>query len=134
MYVKRGYHLNHDNIFKLIEKHFPYYEAMLFSFLKSPNCLRIEFRNLISNPIYFLREVSDFYGLQEISDEKLKSIVEICSIQKTKSRETVGNPLNIDSRTLKGSFINNGDVRILKDSHKQFIGKLLKESKISYLF
>jgi hypothetical protein len=134
MYIKRGRSLDHKQIFSIIDKHFLYYESMLSSYNNAPNCLRLEFDSLMLSPKSCLKKVGEFFGFDAITDDKIRDIIDICSIQRTQSQENSSNPINVDSRPLQGSFINNGQVRVIEDEHRRYLKKRISNSKISHLF
>ena len=134
MYIKRGHSLDHQQVFSIIDKHFLYYESMLLTYTNVPNCLRLDFDDLMLNPKSSLRKMGKFFGFDTITDDKIQNIIDICSIQRTQSRENLSNPINIDSRPLDGSFINNGQVRVINDEHRRHIKYRVNNSKISQLF
>lgn len=129
MYVKRGENPTNARIYELIDRHFPYYELMISSYDQSRCDLALDFDELMNFPLSVIQKLSQVLEVAPPSESSVGQILEICSIKKTQDREQMNAKVNVDSRPLNGSFINNKKFRLLDDGHKQFIRERTKKSR-----
>ena len=129
MYVKRGENLSNSRIYELIDKHFPYYELMISSYGQSRCDLVLDFDELMNSPRSVIQKLSQLMEVSLPSESNVGQILDMCSIKRTQDREQLNARVNVDSRPLNGSFINNKKLRLLDDGHRQFIQERTKRSR-----
>ena len=131
MYIKRGHQLRADTIESLISRHFSYYATMIRDYRgygRARRAFNINF--LQARPEKFIQEVLSLLTGREIEQSALEAILKHTNKDITLAREKTSKVVNVDSRPLEGSFINNSAKRLLSSKNEELIESLARKAGI----